>query len=314
LFLTNKFVKMNTIKKIVAALLLLVLVSCSKDEVVTPLPTIDDYLKSNTELSLYNAALDKAGLQAFKTGGGPFTWLAPTNAAFTTAGISADSINKMTQGTANYLLTYHIINARFATVDMIAQNSFPRATQQGTSVYVGRNANDFFINGSKITEGDKAVSNGLVHVINRVNIPPNLFGSLQTILSSTGQHSLFIAALTKANRWAQLSGTSIFSILAPTNEAMTSAGLTTDVIASATPGSVDSIVRYHYFNSLRMFSNDFGNKQTPQTALGAGRTITSSENGAKLKGKTNTSPVTIIKKDILGTNGVVHIIDGVLKY
>ena len=305
---------MNTLKRIVTGILVLVLVSCNKDESITPLPTIDEYLKGNTELSLYNAALEKAGLQTFKTGGGPFTWLVPTNTAFAAAGISADSINRMTQGNANYLLTYHIINARFATVDMIAQNSFPRTTQQGTSVYVGRNGNDFFINGSKIIEGDKAVSNGLVHVINRVNIPPNLLGSLQSILGSTGQHSLFIAALTKANRWAQLSGTSVFSILAPTDAAMASAGLTSAAIASSTVGSVDSVVRYHYFNSLRMFSNDFGNKQTPQTALGAGRTITSSENGAKLKGKTNTTTVTIIKKDILGINGVVHIIDGVLRY
>jgi len=197
---------------------------------------------------------------------------------------------------------------------MIAQNSFPRVTQQGTSVYIGRNGSDFFVNGSKIIATDQAVANGLVHIINRVNTPPQLIGNLQNILNRTGQHTLFIAALTKANRWTQLSSTSVFTVLAPTDAAMTNAGLTSTAIAAATVGKVDSIVRYHYFNSLRLFSNDFGTKQTPQTALGSGRTITSLENGAKLKGKTNVTPANVVKTDLLGTNGVVHIIDAVLNF
>ena len=307
---------MITFKKISLVLLAAasMLVSCNKKDSVPVAPTFATFLQSDAELSTFNTLLDKAGLQTFKEGGGPFTWLVPTNAAFTTAGITADSISRMTAGFANYLLTYHLINARFASIDMIALNSFPRTTQQGTAIYVGQNGQNFFINGTQILQKDIAISSGLVHTLNRVNIPPPIAGNLQSILNRTGQHSLFIAALTKANRWAQFSTPSVFTILAPTDVAMTNAGLTIAVIAAAPVARVDSIVRYHYFNSLRYFSNDFGNKQTPQTALGAGRTITSSENGAKLKGKTNPSAVNVTKTDILGTNGVVHIIDALLRY
>ncbi len=292
----------------------ILLSSCDKEDTVATAPTLESFLSNNAELSIFNAAVNKAGLKTFKEGGGPFTWFAPNNAAFASAGITLDSIGKMTEGAANYLVTYHLVNARFASRDMIAQNSFPRTTQQGTSVYIGRNGNDFFVNGSKIVSADQEVANGLVHIINRVNTPPQLIGNLQNILNRTGQHTLFIAALTKANRWTQLSSASVFTVLAPTDAAMTNAGLTSTAIAAATVGKVDSIVRYHYFNSLRLFSNDFGTKQTPQTALGSGRTITSLENGAKLKGKTNVTPANVVKTDLLGTNGVVHIIDGVLNF
>ena len=288
--------------------------SCDKNDPVATAPSLESFLSNNAELSIFNAAVNKAGLKTFKEGGGPFTWFAPNNTAFTSAGITLDSVGKMTEGAANYLVTYHLLNASFGSINMIAQNSFPRTTQQGSSVYIGRNGNTFFINGSQILSADQAVANGLVHIINRVNTPPQLVGNLQNILTKTGAHTLFIAALTKANRWTQLSTASVFTVLAPTDAAMTNAGLDSTAIAGATRGKVDSIVRYHYFNSLRYFSNDFGTKQTPQTALGSGRTITSLENGAKLKGKTNVTPANVIKTDLLGTNGVVHIIDGVLSF
>jgi uncharacterized surface protein with fasciclin (FAS1) repeats len=278
-------------------------------------PTISSYLQSQSDLSLFNAAIERAGLQAFKDGPGPFTWFAPTNDAFAAAGITLDSINRMKSGDISYILMYHLVNASFASNEMVAQNSFPRTTQLGQPVYIGRKGADYFVNGSRITSIDNRVANGYVHKINRINLPFLFTGNMQAILTKTGQHTLFIAALTRANRWAALSTTAVFTILAPTDNAMTAAGLTSAVIAATPVAKVDSIVRYHYFGSSRLFSNDFGtNVETPQTALGAGKTITSLESGNKLKGKTNVTPVNVTVKDILGSNGVIHIIDGVLSY
>lgn len=291
--------------------------SCEKEEKTTKLPSLDEYLSSQTDLSIFKQAIEKAGLQSFKDGPGPFTWLAPTNAAFTAAGITADSINKMTQGAVNYLVMYHLINGSVPTLEMIANNSFPRGTLLGntgsTQVFLGRKLPDYFVNGSKITSPDNNLSNGVVHIINRVNIPPALVGNVQTILTTSGKHSLFIAALTKANRWTQFAGTSTFTILAPTDEAMIANGYTAAAITAATVPSIDSLVRYHYFNSLRLFSNDFNNSLTPQTALGATKTILAVNDGTKLKGQKNSAPVDIVGIDRLGVNGVVHTIGGVLK-
>lgn len=292
-----------------------ILFSSCKQEEAKIYPTLSTYLQSQPDLSLFAVALDKAGLQSFKEGPGPFTWFAPTNDAFAAAGISLDSINRMKAGDISYILMYHLVNASLASNEMVAQNSFPRTTQLGVAVYIGRKGADFYVNGSKITTIDNRVSNGYVHKINRINVPPLFTGTVQAIITKTGQHSLFIAALTRAGRWAQLNTASVFTVLAPTDNAMTAAGLTSAAIAAAPAAKVDSIVRYHYFSSVRLFSNDFGtNVETPQTALGAGKTITSLESGNKLKGKTNATPVNVTIKDILGSNGVVHIIDGVLSY
>ena len=288
--------------------------ACKKEEKVQTLPTLTDFINNNSDVSIFNAAIEKAGLQSYKNGGGPFTWFMPTNTGLQSIGITADSVNKMTQGVASYFVTYHLINARFSTNDMIALYTFPRNTVQGTPIYTGGGEGAFFVNGIKITSPNNELSNGLVHKINNSLNPVNLVGNIQNMLTRTGQHTLFIAALTKANRWTQFSGTTAFTVLAPTDAAMTTAGLGSAAITTATVGRLDSIVRYHYFNSSRLFTNDFGNKETPQTALGAGRTITASGNGMLLKGKTNTVPANITTANLLGTNGVVQIIDGVLRF
>jgi uncharacterized surface protein with fasciclin (FAS1) repeats len=284
-----------------------------KDEVVT-LPKMSDYLKSNTEISLFAQLLDKAMLTDFVNGPGPFTWFAPTNAAFTAAGITTDSINRMTSGTASYVAMYHLVNAQVGTVDMIAQNSFPRTTQQGGAIYLGKNGNNYFVNGVSIISPDVKLQNGTIHIINRVLVAPQFRGNLQSMLNSTGQHSIFIAALTRAGRWAGLATTSVFTVFAPNDAAMTAAGFSVTSVTAAPINSVDSLVRYHYISNIRLFSNDLGDKQTPQTALGPGRTLTSSSNGTQIKGKNNPAPIGFSFTDRLGTNGVLHNINGVLRY
>jgi uncharacterized surface protein with fasciclin (FAS1) repeats len=299
---------------IICIAVLLFFAACKKDEKVEPLPSLTEFISQNADVSIFNAAIEKAGLQTFKNGGGPFTWFMPTNAALQSIGVTEDSVGRMTQGIASYFVTYHIVNARFATQDMIALYSFPRTTVQGAAIYTGGDAGVFYVNGIKLISADNEVAGGLVHKIDKFMVPLPLVGNIQTMLSRTGQHTLFIAALTKANRWAQFSGTTAYTVLAPTDAAMTNAGLTSAAITAASLGRVDSIVRYHYFNSSRLFTNDFANKESPQTALGAGRTIISSGNGILLKGKTNTAPVNVTTANLLGTNGVLQIIDGVLKF
>jgi uncharacterized surface protein with fasciclin (FAS1) repeats len=308
------------IKKIfnVGILLLLSVViftSCKKEDEVVVYPSLDSYSTTKGNLTIFKAALEKAQLQSFKDGPGPFTWIIPTDSAFTAASITLDSLNKMTPGQVNYLLMYHLINAFVTTPDMVGQNSFPRTTQLGANAYVGQFNNAFFINGSKLTSTDNLVSNGVVHLTSRVNIPPNLKGNIQAMLTSSNQHSLFIAALTRAGRWTVVGSTSVFTIFAPTDAAMIAAGYPTTTYINTLPvASVDSLVRYHMFSGPRLFSNDIGNKTTPGTFVGTSFTLVGSNDGGKIKGRANATAFDITKPDILGTNGVVHFINGVLKY
>jgi len=303
-------------KYLLCSFLIAGIVSCEKEEKQVAAPSLDSFLKGEQRLSMFAKALSKAGLESFVNGTGPFTWFAPSNEAFSAAGITEDSLNRMTQGQANYFLMYHLVNADLNGENMIAVNSTPRNTQLGSGagqLYVGSINNENYINGSKVISRDNKVSNGYVHMINRVNTPPVLRGNLQAILTRTGQHTLFIQALTKANLWTSFGTASVFTIFAPTNTAMEAAGYNTQAISAASATTLANLMRYHYILNTRLFTNDLMKTSIPSTAAGSSTFLVTSDNGTKIKGKNNPSAVNIISSDILGTNGVVHIIDGVLR-
>jgi len=297
--------------------------SCKKEEAAVVLPDLDSYLQKTANLSTFNAAIQKAQLDDFKKGPGPFSWLAPTNEAFTAAGITADSLNRMTPGAASYLVMYHILSSTnnpptaVLTNEMIAQFSVSRATQLGgTQAFMGQKGSDFFVNGSRIISGDNLLSNGVVHIINRVNTPPQLRGTIQSILQSTGQHNLFIALLNRASQWTQLSS-GTFTVLAPTDAAITALGTpfnATSTINTIPVADATRITRFHMFSGARLFNNDFKDGFSPSTMQGPGRSIRITNNGTRLAGPLNTTPIEFggTLRDVLGTNGVVHSISGVL--
>lgn len=302
------------------ALLIIGVISCNKkDDSATDAPTMDAFLQAHPELSLFSKALDKADLSSFKTGPGPFTWFAPTNDAFNAALVTEDSLNRMTPGQVNFLMLYHLANTSLNSVNLVAVNSTARNTQLGGStnrIYFGNINDAIYINGSKITSADNVVTNGYVHILNRLLVPPILKGDIQTMLMATGQHSLFIQALTKTGLWTQFATGSAFTIFAPTDAAMTAADYTSTSIAAATGTTLTTlttILKYHYILNLRLFTNDLIRTTLPSTAAGSGIYLTTSENGTKVKGRNNASSGNIIKSDNLGINGVVHIIDLVLK-
>ncbi len=288
--------------------------SCKKDDEVTPLPTFESFVKSNSNLTMFAQAVEKANLKNFTTGPGPFTWFAPTNAAFTAAGITQDSLNKLTSGQISYYLMYHLVNADYATQDMIAQNSISRTTQSNFAVFNGSFNNQFYVNGGLISSADKALTNGRIHVVDKFLVPPIFRGNIQAIIRSTGQHTLFESALTKAGAWAQFATASIFTVMAPTDAAMNAAGFSATYIAATSAAVLLPQLRYHFFLNTRLFTNDLAaDPTTIATAAGPSTSLTTSVNGSKVRGKNNTAALSITASDILGTNGVVHIIDGVLR-
>lgn len=287
--------------------------SCTKEDEIEVNPSFDQYVKANSNLTMFAAAVDKAGLKDFTSGPGPFTWFAPTNAGFAAAGITTDSLNKLSPSALSYLLTYHLVNANYRSIDMIAVSSISRTTQMGGAVFSGSFNNNYYVNGAQISTVDAKLNNGTIHVVERFLTPPQLRGNIISILNSTGQHTLLIAALTRAGLNTTLASTSVFTVMAPTDAAMTAAGLTATAIAATPVATLAARLRYHYFLNTRLFTNDFAaDLNTISTAAGASTSLTTSENGTKIKGKNNPSFFNITRSDILGTNGVVHVIDGVL--
>lgn len=314
----------NIFKVLIFLVTILTITSCTKKDEVVVNESLDEFLKrSETTVSLYTQMINKAQLDIYKNGDGPFTWMVPTNTALQNVGLTQDSINKLSVGGASLLVMYNLFGTTATaptplTTSEIGQTSSARASLlSSTNAFVGSKGSDFFVNGSKIISADNPIKNGYVNVIENFNVPPQLTGNVSTILSRLNNtDTLFWVALRKVGLLNTITASTAITVLAPTNTAMINAGYSLAVLNTTfTPAqttTLTNILRYHYFPGLRYFSNDFRNGFTPFTALN-NRALTVTNNGASIAGTNNTTPVNITATNRLGTNGVVHVIDGVLR-
>ena len=100
-------------------------------------------------------------------GEGPFTVFAPSDAAFTEAGISLDDLDADTL--AN-ILTYHVVSGKVMSTDL-SNGMMATALNGGTLVFSISEGN-VSVNGANVILANVPVSNGVIHVINKVMIPP----------------------------------------------------------------------------------------------------------------------------------------------
>jgi uncharacterized surface protein with fasciclin (FAS1) repeats len=118
------------------------------------------------------AAINAAGLSETLSGAGPFTVFAPTDAAF--AKLPAGTVEKllMPENKAKLasILTYHVVPGRVASSDLAGVTATP-ATINGGTLTVDASSG-VKINGANVTSPDVAASNGTIHVIDTVLMPP----------------------------------------------------------------------------------------------------------------------------------------------
>ncbi len=162
-------------------------------------------------------------------------------------------------------------------------------TAGGDSVFVTKNASGVFVNGINVVTADKPASNGVIHTISKVLLPPA--GNIVEVASADTTFSFLVAAVVKArtgstNVAAILSGGSILTLFAPTKNAFRAAGFATiDAVIAADANTLKGILTYHVIPG-RIFSYDLTNAAQPTTANGGKVTIALSGSGATVKGNT----------------------------
>jgi uncharacterized surface protein with fasciclin (FAS1) repeats len=121
-------------------------------------------------------ALQAAGLVDTLKGPGPFTVFAPTDAAF--AKLPTDRINAILANPQQLraLLTYHVVPGRVTGADVVRLQT--ARTVLGESVRVNAAGGTVRINDSTVTNADVATSNGVIHVIDTVLLPPSIIAGL----------------------------------------------------------------------------------------------------------------------------------------
>jgi uncharacterized surface protein with fasciclin (FAS1) repeats len=151
---------------LLAATTALALAGCAS----TPAPaTITDTAARTPQLSTLSKLINEAGLADTLRGAGPFTVFAPTDEAF--KAVPAATMAQLAQDKQMLLavLNYHVIPGKVTSAEVKTGNV---KTVQGANVAVSKAGTFVTVEDAVVTTADVAVTNGVVHVIDKVLLPP----------------------------------------------------------------------------------------------------------------------------------------------
>ncbi|HUW04348.1 MAG TPA: fasciclin domain-containing protein [Acidimicrobiales bacterium] len=136
--------------------------------------TIVDVAIANDFTTLV-AAVQAADLVDTLSGEGPFTVFAPTDEAFAAAledlGLTAEELLADTE-TLTAVLTYHVIADEVPSSVVVTLDGQEVETVNGASVTISVDGETVMVNDATVTAVDVEASNGVVHVIDKVLLPP----------------------------------------------------------------------------------------------------------------------------------------------
>lgn len=126
----------------------------------------------NENLSTLVAAVKAAGLVETLQGDGPFTVFAPTNDAFAALpeGTVENLLKPENKDQLIAVLTYHVVSGKVYSTDL--SDGQKAATVQGSDIKVSLSDKGAKINDAGVIAADVKASNGVVHVIDKVILPP----------------------------------------------------------------------------------------------------------------------------------------------
>ena len=129
---------------------------------------VDTAVEAGTFTTLV-AAVEAAGLVETLKGEGPFTVFAPTDDAF--AALPEGTVEALLADTEalTAILTYHVVPGKVMSGDL--SDGMMAATVNGAEITVGL-GDTVMINDATVTTADIETSNGVIHVIDAVILPP----------------------------------------------------------------------------------------------------------------------------------------------
>ena len=272
------------------------------DSVILPPADIVDTAVADGRFTTLAAALQAAGLVDALKGEGPFTVFAPTDDAFA----------KLPEGTVEALLAdipalsdillYHVAEGQLFAADVLALEKIE--TLQGKSAKVSLMDGKAMVDGAEIIITDILTSNGVIHVIDSVIIPP--MDIVETAVAD-GRFTTLAAALEAADLVETLKGEGPFTVFAPTDDAFAKlpAGTVEDLLKPENLETLKNILLYHVVEG-KVMASDVVTLESAETVLGQEVTVRVED------GKVYINDAELIITDIETYNGVIHVIDSVL--
>jgi uncharacterized surface protein with fasciclin (FAS1) repeats len=153
-----------------AALVVAPLATVSAQAPKAPTKNIVETAVAAGSFTTLAAALEAAGLVATLEGPGPFTVFAPTDAAF--AKLPAGTVEALLQDKAKLtaILTYHVVAGAVPASDVVKLNK--ATTLNGADVKITTMDGKVMVNNANVVKADIKATNGIIHVIDTVILPP----------------------------------------------------------------------------------------------------------------------------------------------
>ena len=313
---TIEFLKKTKIRFSLLPVLLLAVVigftSCNDDD-DDPMPdpemeqTIVDVAAEAGSFNVLIQAAQKAGLADFLSTEQNITVFAPTDDAFAAllTDLGASSLDDLDAATLQAVLKYHVVGdlaySNNLSSGAVATLNTDSPDQTPLSLLV--NVDDgVMVNEAKVTSADVMASNGVIHVIDKVLLPPTIVD----LATYSDNFSSLVSAVVKADLAGALSADGPFTVFAPTNDAFAAlfAALGISSLDEVTVEDLTSILTYHVVGD---------NVLSTELSAGTVAAISGNEFEVAIDGDvTLNGTIKVVATDIQGTNGVIHVIDAVL--
>ncbi len=294
--------------------------------------TIVDIAVGNPDFSTLVTALQAAGLVDTLKSAGPFTVFAPTNAAFAKVDSATLAALLNDKAALTRVLTYHVVSGKVLAADVVKLTT--AKTVEGSDVNIAVVGAGVTLNGStNVTATDIVASNGVIHVIDSVLLPPNLTiaaapaatpvpkpaatpaapadtmsGTAVDAVLANPDFSTLATALQAAGLVDTLKGAGPFTIFAPTNEAFAKLGEARINRLLANKDELTKYLTYHVLSGKVLSSDIVGSNIRSAPTVAGGKINIRVSNGKVIIN----SRAQVTQADIQVSNGVIHVIDTVL--
>lgn len=135
--------------------------------------TVVDLVQQSNSFSTLEQAIQAAELEDVLSTEGPYTVFAPTDEAF--AALPPETLDQLlqpeNQDALRQILTYHVVPGSITSPSVTPGEL---STVEGSSLVVDNAAGEVLVDGARVVEPDIIASNGVVHAIDQVLLPPGL--------------------------------------------------------------------------------------------------------------------------------------------
>jgi len=277
---------------------------------MVPLPkTIVDIAIEDGRFTTLVAAVTAADLVETLQGEGPFTVFAPTDDAFAKLpeGTLEDLLKPENKQMLTDILLYHVVAGKVMASDVV--NLTEAMTVFGKNVAVKVDGSKVYINDAEIIITDIEASNGIIHVIDTVILPPaeeQVMDIVDTAVAD-GRFTTLVAAVQAAGLVDTLKGEGPFTVFAPTDDAFAKlpAGTIDELLKSENKQQLTDILLYHVMAG-KVMAESVTDGLIADSALGTSLFFKLDMGNAYI------NEAQIIITDIETSNGVIHVIDTVI--